>query len=179
MVIDVRRHAERASGTGAIGGLSAAGLATARRLQRQGEGFALVISSPRERARSAAMAMADRVDEIEPILDVAPDETLTQDQFDTLRSQDAVAELLRSSTAARRFAEDQLSLWERVGGRVADGGARALLVTHGGNIELPAVLLATRLGTSIDPLPLEYCEGVRVCFEAGRPVALERLRADQ
>jgi len=176
MIIDVRRHAERASGPDAVGGLSAAGFTMARHLRRQGDGFALVISSPRERARSTAMALADRVDEIEPILDVAPDEALTQDQYNSLRWQEAVAELLRTSAPARRFAQDQLSLWERVGGRIADG-ARALLVTHGGNIELPAVLLALRLRASIDPFPLAYCEGVRVRFEAGRPVAIARLRA--
>jgi len=176
MIIDVRRHAERASGPDALGGLSAAGFALAHRLGLQGDGFALVISSPRERARSTATAITGRVDKIEPILDVAPDEALTQDQYDALRSQEAVAELLRTSAPALRFAEEQLLLWERVGGRVADGG-RALLVTHGGNIELPAVLLAMRLGTSIDPLPLAYCDGVRVRFEQGPPVALERLHA--
>lgn len=111
------------------------------------------------------------------MLDVAPDEALTQAQYDSLRSQQAVAELMEVSASARRFGDEQLSLWDRVAGRVPEGES-ALLVTHGGNIELPAVLLAMRMGAEIGPLPLTYCEGVRVRYDHGRPEALERLRAE-
>jgi len=120
------------------------------------------------------------VDEIEPILDVAPDETLTQDQFDTLRSQDAVAELLRSSTAARRFRRRPVVA---LGAGAADESRTAAhapcWLRMGETSSCPPCCSPRVWATSIDPLPLEYCEGVRVCFEAGRPVALERLRADQ
>lgn len=177
VIIDVRRHAERASGPAAEGDLSAAGLAMARRLRSPGDGFALVISSPRQRARDTAIVIADRVDEIDQVLGGSPDEVLTQAQYDTLRSQEAVAELLRTSAPTHRFAEEQLAFWQRVAGRVTDG-ERALLVTHGGNVELPAVLLATRLGVSVGPLPLTYCQGVRIRFERGAAIALERLLGD-
>lgn len=146
----------------------------ARRVR--GRRFALVISSPRDRARGTAIAMADRVDDIETILGGSPDEALTQAQYDTLRSQEAVAELLRMSAPTRRFAEEQLAFWESVARRLPSGQS-ALLVTHGGNIELPAVMLGVRLGANCDSLPLEYCEGVRVQFQEGRAVALERLWA--
>lgn len=148
----------------------------ARRLRPAGGGFALVISSPRERARDTALAVADRVDEIATILDVSPDEVLTQTQYDRLRSQEAVAGLLRTSAPTGRFAEDQLSFWQSVARPLASGES-APLVTHGGNIELAAVRLAARLGTRVDPLPLSFCEGVRVRFEQSEPVALERLSA--
>ena len=120
--------------------------------------------------------MADRVDEIATILDVSPDEVMTQTQYDTLRSQEAVAGLLRTSAPTGRFAEDQLSFWQSVARRLANGET-ALLVTHGGNVELAAVRLAARLGVRVDPLPLSFCEGVRVRFEQSEPVALERLSA--
>lgn len=139
--------------------------------------YALVISSPRERARETATIIADRVDKAETMLDVAPDQAITQAQYDSLRSQQAVAELIQVSASARRFADEQLSLWDRVAGRVPEGES-ALLVTHGGNIELAAVLLATRIGAEIGPLPLSYCDGVRVRYDGGRPEALERLRAE-
>lgn len=176
VTIDVRRHAERASGPDAVGGLSAAGTAVARRLRPSGRGFALVVSSPRDRARDTAIALAGRVDEIAQILDVAPDEVLTQAQYDALRSQDAAAGFLSASATTRRFAEHQLSFWENVGRRISDGDG-ALLVTHGGNVELTAVMLARSLQASVEPLPLTYCEGVRVRFEQGRLVGLERLWA--
>lgn len=33
-------------------------------------------------------------------------------------------------------------------------------------------------GANLEPLPLTFCEGVRVTYEDGKVVALERLRAD-
>lgn len=172
--LEVRRHAERATGTDAPDGLSTRGLTMAGRLRRE-SAFALVVSSPRGRARATALAIAGRVDEIEPLLGGSPDEALTQTQYDTMRSQEAVAELLRTSTPSLRFAEGQLAVWGRIAMRLADG--TALVITHGGNIELPATMLATELGASIEPLPLTFCEGVRIRYEGGLPVALERLRA--
>lgn len=176
VTIDIRRHAERASGPDARGSLSAAGARMALRL-RPRRPYALVVSSPRDRARETATIIADRVDEVDMMLDVAPDEALTQAQYDSLRSQQAVAKLIQASAWVRRFADEQLSLWDRVASRVPEGES-ALLVTHGGNIQLPAVLLATRIGGEIGALPLTYCEGVRVRYDHGRPEALERLRAE-
>ena len=177
VTIDVRRHAERAGGSGASGGLPAGGLAMARRLGSQGDRYALVVSSPRERARATAMAIAQRVDEVEPMLAEVPDDALTQAQYDTLRSQEDIADLIRSSSGTSRVAEEQVSLWRRVAQRLRDGES-ALLLTHGGNIELPAVVLATRGGAIVGPLPLGYCEGVRVRFDQGRAIAVERLSAE-
>lgn len=172
--IDVRRHAERADRASEASGLSTAGLAMARSLRSRTAPFSLVISSPRERARATAIAIADRVDELEPRLGGCPDDALTQAQYDTLVSQTAVAELLRMNAPSARLAEGQLAIWRSVARRLDDGGA-ALLVTHGGNIELPAVLLAIGLNADVGPLPLGYCEGVRIRFEEGEPVAVGRL----
>ncbi len=104
------------------------------------------------------------------------DEALTQEQYDGLTSQAAVAEHLRTNSAARAFAQEQLTVWERWSRRLSDGRI-GLVVTQGGNIELPAVLLATRLGSDVGPLPLTYCEGVAVEYAEGAPVALRRLRS--
>lgn len=176
VTIDIRRHAERVSGPDARGSLSAAGARMALRL-RPRRPYALVVSSPRDRSRETARIIADRVDDVDTMLNVAPDDVLTQAQYDSLRLQQAVAELIEESAPARRFAEEQLSLWERVASRLLEGES-ALLVTHGGNIELPAALLAARIGAEIGPLPLSYCDGVRVRYDHGQPEALERLRAE-
>lgn len=138
--------------------------------------YALVVSSPRDRARETASIIADRVDDVDTILDVAPDDVLTQAQYDSLRSQQALVELMQINALARQFAHEQLSLWGRVASRVPEGES-ALLVTHGGNIELAAALLATRISVEIPPFPLGYCDGVRVRYDEGRPSALVSLRA--
>ena len=174
--LEIRRHAERAKERDAHGALSAAGFATARALWREDEHFALVISSPRERARDTAAEITGRVDETAPVLDVASDEVLTQQQYDTLATQEDVARFLGANATARHFAEAQLRHWEATAKRLPDNG-RGLVVTHGGNIELPAVLLAADLVARLGRLPLGYCEGVRVHYLYGRAVVLERLGA--
>lgn len=174
--IEVRRHAERASARDDVGSLSRAGHDMARRLRQPERSFALVISSSRERARDTAMAIADRVDEVDDVISGSPDDALTQAQYDSMRSQAAVMELLAMSAPSRRFAEGQVAFWERVAGRIREGET-ALIVTHGGNIELAAALVASRLDTHIGALPLGYCEGVRVLYERGAPVGIERIPA--
>lgn len=176
VTLEIRRHAERAKEGDAHGALSAAGLAMARALGREDERFALVISSPRERARDTAAAIAGRLDETAAVLDVTSDDVLTQEQYDTLRTQEDVARFLGANASARRFAEAQLASWEATAKRVPDNG-RGLVITHGGNIELPAVLLAADLGARLGRLPLRYCEGVRAHYLRGRAAALERLGA--
>src|SRR5205807_2695376 len=63
-------------------------------------------------------------------------------------------------------------------GRRLRDGTTALVITHGGNIVLPAALLARRLGTDVAPLPLSHLEGVRVDYSQGRWRGLERLSAE-
>lgn len=176
VTLAIRRHAERANEPDASGALSAAGIAMARALAREDEALALVISSPRDRARDTAAAIAGRVDETASFLDVASDEVLTQEQYDTLLTQEDVARFLSLNASAQRFAEAQLAQWAAIAKRLPDSG-RALVVTHGGNIELPSALLAADLGAQLGRLPIGYCDGVRVHYLHGRAVLLERLGA--
>ena len=173
----IRRHAEQGSEEESEGALSAAGHAAARRLRRDAEEFALVVSSPRERARATAVEIAGRVDETSELLGGSPDEALTQQQYDTLRSLQDVLELIAGSEHALSFARQQLATWESIARGLRDGAA-ALVVTHGGNIVLPAALLARRLGTDLAPLPLSHLEGVRVEYAQSRWRSVERLSAD-
>src|SRR5204863_9835201 len=104
----------------------------------------------------------------------SPEEALTQRQYDTMRSLQDVLELIAGSEHALGFARQQLAIWESIARRLRDGTA-ALVVTHGGNIILPAALLARRLGTDVAPLPLSYLEGLRVDYSQRRCRALHRL----
>src|SRR5437870_10215330 len=172
--LELRRHAERGGEEESGRALSAAGIATARGLRRGAAEFALVISSPRERARETALAIAGRVDEMSESLAASPDEALTQQQYDAMRSLQDVLELIGDNEHALRFARQQLATWESIAGSLQDG-TTALVVTHGGNIVLPAALLARRLGHDIAPLPLSHLEGVRINYSRGRWRGLERL----
>jgi len=175
--LEIRRHAERGREEGSGRGLSAAGIAAARGLRRSAGEFALVISSPRERARETAVEIAGHVEETSELLAGSPDEALTQQQYDTMRSLQDVLELIGGNEHALRFARQQLAIWESIARRLQDG-TTALVVTHGGNIVLPAALLARRLGHDVAPLPLSHLEGVRVDYSQGRSRGLERLSAN-
>src|SRR5437773_3023538 len=117
----IRRHAERGSEEGSGRALSAAGLAAARRLRRDAEEFALVVSSPRERARETALEIAGHVDETSPHLSGSPEEALTQRQYDTMRRLQDVLELIAGSEHALGFARQQLAIWESIARRLRDG----------------------------------------------------------
>lgn len=166
-VLDVRRHAER--GTGAA--LSARGEAAARALA--GIRYALVVSSPLERAKRTASLAGGRLDGVEPGLlpDVGGAEV-----FGPMPGLADWGRLLRGEPKARAFAAEQLVTWAALAGRVGEA-ERVLAISHGGIIELPAVALAERLGVPIGGPSFAFLEGARVTYDRGTPVQLEVLRA--
>ena len=52
---------------------------------------------------------------------------------------------------------------------------RVLAVSHGGIVDLPAIVLAEKLGAKLDGASFGYGEGVRVTYAKGAPVKIERL----
>jgi len=48
-------------------------------------------------------------------------------------------------------------------------------VSHGGIVDLPAIVLAEKLGAKLDGASFGYGEGVRVTYAKGAPVKIERL----
>ena len=83
--------------------------------------------------------------------------------------------LLRTDESARRFAEEQLPAWARIAARVGDKD-RVLAVSHGGILDLPAIVVAAKLGTKLSGPSFGYGEGVRVTYAKGAPVKIEELR---
>jgi broad specificity phosphatase PhoE len=174
VIIEIRRHAQRATEGDAFAVLSAAGLAMARALGVAAPTYAIVVSSPRPRAREIALAIAGRVDGIDNVLDVASDEVLTEAQYSSMHSRELLTAHFRDNPLAYAFAQDQLFTWDRFAADLSDGQT-ALLVTHGGNIALAAVLLAERHRRNPRPSSTGYCEGVRLRYSNGRHLSVERL----
>lgn len=166
-VLDIRRHAER----GATAPLSSAGEDMARAIADPG--YALVVSSPLERAKRTAELVGGRLDAIEPGL--LPDIGGAQ-VFGPMPLLADWRALLRSEPRARAFADEQLATWARVAGRVGERD-RVLAISHGGIVELPIVALAERLGVPIDGPAFGFLEGARITYAKGAPAKLELLRA--
>ena len=173
-ILDVRRHAERTRRSDEQSGLSAAGLAMCEALAKREPRYARVVSSPLPRAKETAERIAGRLDAVEPGL--LPDLGSHAAQlFGDLTTLADWARLLHEHPDSRRFAEEQLPVWARIAARLGDKD-KALAVSHGGIIELPAVLLMERLRIAIRGESFGYGEGVRITYAKGEPTALELLR---
>ncbi|HEU5288589.1 MAG TPA: histidine phosphatase family protein [Candidatus Limnocylindria bacterium] len=173
-VLDISRHAQRRSLDDQQSALSTAGAQMCERLAKTAPKYALVVSSPLPRARETAERIAGRLDAVEPGL--LPDlGSHAMSLFGELRTLADWARLLRDEPQARTFAEEQLPTWSRLASRVAEK-ERVLAVSHGGIIELPAILLTQRLGAKVDGASFGYGEGVRVTYAEGKATAIEILR---
>ncbi len=173
-ILDIRRHAERVDRADNASALSLAGRALCERLAKEAPKYAVVVSSPLPRAKETAERIAGRLDSVEPAL--LPDlGGAAAQMFGEMRSLADWARLMRDDDSARRFAEEQLPAWARIASRVRDRD-RVLAVSHGGIVDLPAIVIAERLGARIDGASFGYGEGVRVTYAKGAPVKIEELR---
>jgi broad specificity phosphatase PhoE len=166
-VLEVRRHAER----GMQSALTPKGEATARALA--GTTYALVVSSPLERAKRTAELIGGRLDAIEAGL--LPD-VGGAGVFGPMATLADWRALLRSDPKAREFAHEQLATWARIAGRVG-AKERVLAISHGGIIELPIVALAEEIGVAIDGPSLANLDGALITYDAKKRTKLELLRA--
>lgn len=165
-VLEVRRHAERGMATP----LTERGEATARALS--GTEYALVVSSPLERAMRTAELIGGRLDAIESGL--LPD-IGGAGVFGPMATLADWRALLRSDPRARAFADEQLATWARIAGRVGPKD-RVLAISHGGIIELPIVALAEELGIAMDGPSFANLDGARITYDRSKRTKLEVLR---
>ncbi len=173
-VLEIRRHAERVNIADDQSALSAAGRAMCERLAQDAPKYALVVASPLPRAKETAERIAGRLDSVEPAL--LPDlGGAAARMFGEMRTLADWALLMRTDESARRFAEEQLPAWARIASRVG-GKDRVLAVSHGGIVDLPAIVIATTLGATLHGASFGYGEGVRVTYAKGAPAKIEELR---
>lgn len=166
--VEVRRHAERSGPTEPGSALSAAGRAMAERLARSAPAYAIVAASPLPRAKETATIIGGRLDLADPAL--LPDLS----QIVQVRTIEEYAPLLSGGERERALADEQAGAWLRLGGTVKDG--TALVITHGGVIELAALRIAKAIGKDLRGDAFSYCEGVRIRYSDGKPTSLEVLR---
>lgn len=76
----------------------------------------------------------------------------------------AVSELVSAGGAAAEFAAQTLGVWREIVARIPDSG-KALIVTHGGIVELGAVAADPDGPHQAWGGPTGYLEGVRLTFE--------------
>jgi len=174
-LLEVRRHAERSDRGNEESALSENGRAMARALAKRSDRYAFVVASPLPRAKETALLIAGRLDTADPALLPEMGGTIGDRLYGEMRTLADWRRLLDERDEARRFADEQLAAWTRLASRVGDR-ERVLAVSHGGIIELPALVLAERLRTPLTGAVLGYCEGVRVEYAKGAATKIEVLR---
>jgi broad specificity phosphatase PhoE len=155
--------------------LSQAGVTLARRV---GEGigpFSRVVTSAIPRAFETAIAMGFAVDEQIEGLGLMGKDVDAGVGWPATFAQIAAA--VREDEAVTRFAAAQAQLLRGIAASLSDGGA-ALIISHGGVLEVGAVACAPDADHPAWGPHLDYCEGVRMAFDGERCVSAEVLRVN-
>ncbi|MDE2863202.1 MAG: phosphoglycerate mutase family protein [Chloroflexota bacterium] len=155
--LDVRRHAMRRK-PGQH--LSQSGIELARLVGDRSGPYEWVTTSPLPRAVETAVAMGFEVNETVEDLARMPPRTLDGWPLPFA----AVYELVGAGGQAAEFAARTLGVWREIVGKIPESG-KALIVTHGGIVELGAVAAVPGGPQMAWGGPIGYLEGVRLTFE--------------
>ncbi len=168
--IEIRRHSIR-NKPGQD--LSEQGVALARLVGLEMGKFDRVITSPLPRALQTAQAMGFAVDATEPLIAAHGEDVEMECPWPASFADYAAA--WRRGGAAFSYAQRLAVFYEQLADSLPEGGS-ALVVNHGGVVELSAVgcLPAADFSTLGDYI--ECCEGIRLAWENGQCTSVEVLR---
>ena len=168
--IEVRRHSirERMSQD-----LSDQGLLLARFIGEEIGPFDRVLTSCIPRAIQTAAAMGFQVDEQVELLNTYGDAVEAIIPWPASFSE-YTAPILQGG-AAKRYAERLAAYYTHLAESLPDGGA-ALIITHGGVVEMGAVACFPTFDHAAWGNYIECCEGVRMVWDAGKFVKIDVIR---
>ncbi len=168
--VEVRRHTMR---TKPGQHLSQPGVTLARRVGNSMGPFDRVITSTLPRAYETTIAMGYAVDEDTDALSQMGYTVSEGVAWPTPFGR--IARAMHSNDAVSVYARDQADLWRSYAAALPDGGA-ALIISHGGIVELGAVAALPAAEHEMWGAHIDYCEGIRLVFEDGVFVSGEILR---
>ncbi|MCI4340729.1 MAG: histidine phosphatase family protein [Thermoplasmata archaeon] len=160
--IDYRRHSRR--DPGAVH-LNDEGRALARRIGAASGPFDRVVTSTVPRAIETAEAMGFPVSDRRP--ELATWGPGVEAALGPIIDWSDYARALRRSPTVARFAELQRSILLGVARALPEGG-RALVVSHGGVLEIGAVAALPEADHRAWGGPAGYCEGIQLTFDSDR-----------
>ena len=168
--IEIRRHSIRT-----IPGdhLNQTGVSLARMVGENLGPFDRVITSTLPRAFETAIAMGFAVDEQNELMSTYGSDVGREAPWPL--SCAGYAEAVGKSGAAARYANQLADVYAKLANYLADGRA-ALVVNHGGVLELGAVACLPNAEHIKWGSHFDYCEGIRLFWDDGRFVDGEILR---
>jgi broad specificity phosphatase PhoE len=171
--IEIRRHSIRAKPGDH---LTHQGVQLARLVGENLGPFDRVVTSTLPRAIETAIAMGFGVDEYVELMSSYGREVEREAPWPL--SCAGYAEVVRGGGAAAQYAHQLVAVYSRLANFLMDGRA-ALVVNHGGVLELGAVACLPDADHTAWGSHFDYCEGLRLFWEEGRFVDGEILRVTQ
>ena len=171
--IEIRRHSIYAK-PGAH--LSQQGVALARLIGENIGPFDRVITSTLSRALETAVAMGFAVDEQNELMSSYGSDVGREAPWPL--SLAGYAEVVQQDGAATRYAKQLAALYAKTANYLADGRA-ALVINHGGIVELGAVACLPGADHFAWGSHFEFCEGIRLFWNDGKFTNGEILRVPQ
>lgn len=166
--LEIRRHSIRAGQN-----ISEQGALLARLIGEQMGKFDRVVTSPLPRAMQTAAAMGFSVDETNELLGVFGSAVEMEIPYPAGFGEYSSA--IRNQGPAARHARRLADFYQQLTGTLPEGG-RALVINHGGVVELSAAACLPHKDLAYLGDYVEYCEGVRLTWEAGSFTQAEILR---
>jgi broad specificity phosphatase PhoE len=155
------------------GHLTQAGVSLARRIGTQTSRPDLVVTSPATSAYETAIAMGFAV--AEQHTEFGPMEAALRAGCGWPQPFAATANVVQGDEALGAFARRQVCRWREVVEQVPESGA-ALIITHGGIVEVGAIAALPKADHATWGDALAYGESVRLAFEDGAFREIEVLR---
>lgn len=154
--LEVRRHTMRQKPNSH---LSQEGLDLANLVGASSGSYDFVVTSPQPRAIETAIAMGYAVDEQWTELGYLPKEVF--DEINWPQSFEGLGQSVARGKVSQMFAQSQADLWVSVIERLSSS-QRALIITHGGIIELGAIGIQPNANLEKWGMAIGYCEGIRI-----------------
>jgi len=168
--IEIRRHSVRSQPGDH---LNQSGVSLARLVGQNLGPFDRVITSTLPRAFETAIAMGFAVDEQNELMSTFGNAVAREAPWPL--SLEGYAEVVSKGDAAAQYANQLAAVYSKLANYLADGRA-ALIINHGGVLELGAVACLPKADHMAWGSHFEYCEGIRLFWENDTCVAGEILR---
>jgi len=168
--IEIRRHSVRSQSGDH---LNQTGVSLARMVGQNLGLFDRVVTSTLPRAFETAIAMGFAVDEQNELMSTYGGAVGLEAPWPL--SCAGYAEVVAKGGAAAQYADQLKDVYSKIANYLADG-RRALVINHGGVLELGAVACLPNADHIAWGSHFEYCEGIRLFWDDGKFVEGEILR---
>ena len=171
-IIELRRHSIRDKPSPH---LTQEGVDLAKKVGETLGNFHKIISSNAPRATETAVAMGYAVGEVLDEVSMTPESIGQEVNWGMGFSE--YAEVIKKDGETAKYARKMVMFITKIAEELPDDGY-ALIVTHGGLIEICTIGCIPNIDYAFWGKPLEYCEGVRLAFDGEKFVSAEILRLE-